>query len=190
MEEQLFEAGYSSLGLSSYLLAVREEQSHGRPQQEASQPTPPPAPNPLATGLDDITLEDEAAAAAWLRMRERTKRLVAANASWMIPHRNKLIHVTAAEVAHFVRQDGVVHLTTLSGVQYRVDFTLDEVQAQVDPHRFFRANRQVLFARPSLLGFERCRDQRLLVHLTPTVAIPVLVPRARRKALEAWASHA
>ena len=109
-------------------------------------------------------------------------------ASWLIPQKNKLIPVAADEVAHFTIRHGLVSLTTLDGQEYSVDFTLDDLESQVDPHKFFRANRQVLFARASLVELEPYFNGRMLVHLKPAAREDVIVPKPRVTELKNWIS--
>lgn len=107
-------------------------------------------------------------------------------ASWLIPHKGKLIPIAATDVAHFSIRHGLNTLTTFSGQEYSVDFTLDVLEAEADPHRFFRANRQVLFARESVAELEPYYNGRMLVHLTPKTREEVIVPKPRVTELKAW----
>lgn len=108
--------------------------------------------------------------------------------SWLIPFKTKLIPVAAADVAHFVIRNGVVSLTTLEGQHYALDSTLDELEAQVDPRQFFRANRQVLLARPSVAALEPYYNGRMLVHAQPAAAEAIIVPKPRVTELRNWVS--
>jgi two-component system response regulator LytT len=107
-------------------------------------------------------------------------------ASWLIPHKTKLIPVAAADVAHFAIRHGLVFLTTQAGQEYQVEHTLNELESQVDPSRFFRANRQVLFSRPSLVELEPYYNGRMLVHLWPAAREAVIVSKLRVTELKAW----
>lgn len=109
-------------------------------------------------------------------------------ASWLIPHKAKLIPIAADDVAHFVIRHGLVSLTTLDGQEYSTDFTLDDLESQVDPRKFFRANRQVLFARASLVELEPYFNGRMMVHLKPAPREEVIVPKPRVTELKNWIS--
>lgn len=108
--------------------------------------------------------------------------------SWLIPCKTKLIPVAATDVAHFIIRSGVVGLTTLDNQHFTLDLPLDELEAQVDPRQFFRANRQVLLARPSITALEPYHNGRMLVHLLPPAAEPVIVPKLRVSELRNWVS--
>ena len=127
--------------------------------------------------------------AALLRtMQQQLAQAAPTNASWLIPHKTKLIPIAAQDVAHFVIRHGLVNLTTLNGQEYSVDFTLEELEAQVDPQQFFRANRQVLFARASLTELEPYYNGRMVVHLKPAPREEVIVPKPRVTELKNWIS--
>ncbi|RZK21281.1 MAG: LytTR family transcriptional regulator, partial [Hymenobacter sp.] len=77
---------------------------------------------------------------------------------------------------------------TLAGPEYPLDSPLDELEAQVDPRQFFRANRQVLFARASVVALEPYHNHRMLVHLQPAATEDVVVPKLRVSELRRWMS--
>nr|WP_230679037.1 LytTR family DNA-binding domain-containing protein [Hymenobacter properus] len=106
--------------------------------------------------------------------------------SWLIPHKTKLIPVAAAEVAHFAIRNRLVFLTTLSGQEYALDVSLDELESQVNPGEFFRANRQVLFARTSVAELEPYYNGRMLVHLRPAAREDVVISKPRVTELKTW----
>lgn len=55
-----------------------------------------------------------------------------------------IISVKSPDISHFLFEDGIVLLVTRSNNQYPVDFTLDKLEAMVDPSQFFRINRRVI----------------------------------------------
>ena len=108
--------------------------------------------------------------------------------NWLVPHKTKLLPVAVAEVAYFNIRHGQVFLTTLAGDEYAFDHSLEELESQVDPAQFFRANRQVLLARPSLAELEPYYNGRMLLHLRPAPREDVIVSKPRVTALKEWVS--
>jgi len=123
-----------------------------------------------------------------LRTMQQLSKTPAYKTSWLIPHKTKLVPVAAPDVAHFVIRHGLVCLTTLGGQEYSLDMTLDELESQVNPQQFFRANRQVLFARASVLELEPYYNGRMVVHLKPVAREEVIVPKPRVTELRKWMS--
>jgi two-component system response regulator LytT len=123
-----------------------------------------------------------------LRTMQQLGSTPAYKTTWLVPHKTKLMPIAADEVAHFVIRHGLVSLTTLSGQEYSMDVTLEVLESQVDPRRFFRANRQVLFARTSVVSLEPYYNGRMLVHLRPAPREEVIVPKPRVTELRRWIS--
>lgn len=121
-----------------------------------------------------------------LRTVQQLSSAPAYKKSWLIPHKTKLIPVAAAEVAHFAIRNRLVFLTTLSGQEYALDVSLDELESQVNPGEFFRANRQVLFARTSVAELEPYYNGRMLVHLRPAAREDVVISKPRVTELKTW----
>lgn len=91
--------------------------------------------NTTATSTDAITQLLDVLGKGSIRYRER----------FLIPHKaDEFLIIPASEVSHFVIQDGVVRLCTLSGVRHQLGMTLDEIESQLDPQRFMRVNRQYI----------------------------------------------
>lgn len=134
--------------------------------------TPTPAPVDLAQLLHS--------------MQQLGGQQHAYKSNWLVPYKTRLVPVGVDEVAYFSIRNGLVFLTTLAGQQYQFDQPLDELESQVDPHRFFRANRQVLVARPGLAALESYFNGRLLVHLRPPAQEEVIVSKPRVMDLKRW----
>lgn len=66
---------------------------------------------------------------------------------FLIPHRgDEYIIIPTVEVSHIFIKDGVVRICTISGKAYSLNMTLDDVENQLDPHRFMRVNRQFIIS--------------------------------------------
>lgn len=69
---------------------------------------------------------------------------------FLVKQGERLISVLVEDIAFFYVHNGLVYLKTHAGRGYVVDFTLDELQQQLDPDKFFRANRQFIINYPSI----------------------------------------
>ncbi len=63
---------------------------------------------------------------------------------FMVRSGSSLISVKISDIAFFISEDGVVILTTVAGKRFAVDYTLDQLELQVNPDQFFRINRKIL----------------------------------------------
>lgn len=64
---------------------------------------------------------------------------------FLIPHKaDEYLIVPASDVSHIAIKDGIVRLCTNSGTGHLLGMTLEEAEAQLDPRRFLRVNRQYI----------------------------------------------
>ena len=99
---------------------------------------------------------------------------------------DQIKHVAIEEVAWFYAEDNVVFMVTKGNNRYIIDYTLDQVIAQLDPSRYFRINRGYVAAIQSIGKVNRYFNGRLLVELTPVAKEPVYVSRAKAQEFIEW----
>jgi len=63
---------------------------------------------------------------------------------FMVKMGDSIASVKTEEIAHFISEDGVVLLATVTGKRYVVDYTLDSLESLLSPESFFRINRKVI----------------------------------------------
>ncbi len=97
----------------------------------------------------------------------------------------KLLSIAIDQIAFFFIQDKWVYLTTLQGKAYALDISLEEVESQVSPQAFFRANRQYLVGIRAVMNVETSGG-RLFLRLQPDPGQGIGVSRERSSALKAW----
>jgi DNA-binding LytR/AlgR family response regulator len=96
------------------------------------------------------------------------------------------VSLPAAEIAYLFTAHGVVFARTRAGEQFLVDQPLGDVEASLDPARFFRVNRQILASLDAVRRFRRHDKGRLLVTLEPATKDEVVVSQERAAAFRAW----
>lgn len=71
-------------------------------------------------------------------------------------------------------------------MNYSIDITLEELESQLDPQHFFRANRQYIVARTSIREVVIYFNGRLLLNLMPNTPSPVLISKDRVNLFKRW----
>lgn len=89
-------------------------------------------------------------------------------------------------LAYVVSLDKLAVAVDQAGERYLLDVPLATLEAELDPLRFFRANRQLLVAATAVLRFVAVGKGRLKVELTPPMAGDVVVSQERAAAFRAW----
>ncbi|MEM7299382.1 MAG: LytTR family DNA-binding domain-containing protein [Bacteroidota bacterium] len=88
---------------------------------------------------------------------------------FLIRKGDQLVSVPADDISFFYTHNGVVHLKTHTDANYLMDFTLDELSQQLDPDKFFRANRQFLISMDAIKTVHKWHKGKLKVEtILPT----------------------
>ncbi len=98
-------------------------------------------------------------------------------------------HLRSVEVKdadHFASQEKATYLQTKEGKRFIVDFTLDQVEALVDPARFFRINRKYLVAFSAIRDIVAWSNSRLRIVLHNSDDFEVIVAREKVNAFKEW----
>lgn len=90
------------------------------------------------------------------------------------------------EVAYFYTEDKINFLTTKEGRRYTVDFNLDTLESLLDPHVFFRINRQYLIGIHSIVEMFTYSKSRVLVKLNPPAKHETIVSTERSGDFKLW----
>ena len=106
--------------------------------------------------------------------------------SFLFSYRSKLIPVETVNIAWFYTNNELVYAQTLEDMRYNVDQPLEQLETQIDPTLFFRANRQFIVNRRAIVEIEHYFNGRLLIKTNPATAEQMLVSKARAAAFKNW----
>ncbi len=104
----------------------------------------------------------------------------------LVRYKDKIIPVAMEEVAFFYTFAERVTLTTLSGVSYPVDKTLDALMQQLPVDRFYRANRQFIVSRSAVKDIAIWFGSRLSLNLTVETPERIIISKARVPEFKRW----
>lgn len=119
-------------------------------------------------------------------MEQLSAQLRAHKKSFLISYRNKLIPLDVAKIAWFYTAYEIVYAFTNEGGKYTIEFTLEQLEAQLDPAIFFRVNRQYIICRSAISDIEYFFNGRLLVNVTPASPENILISKARASVFKNW----
>lgn len=104
----------------------------------------------------------------------------------LLRYKDKLIPVTADEVAFFYTSEERVTVTTLKGDCYPIDKTLESLSQQLSPEKFFRANRQFIVSRRAVKDIAVWFGSRLALNLTIETPERIIISKARVPEFKSW----
>jgi two-component system LytT family response regulator len=143
----------------------------------ASQPSPPPDSSVV---ISNSSLQLERLLDALPRPGRPYK------SRFLVRQGELLLPLPAAEAAWFQSRHEQTTLATHDGRRFVVDYTLEQLEALLDPGQFFRLNRQVLAQLPAVRRLHPHFGGKLLVELHPAPTDEVLVSREKATAVKAW----
>lgn len=106
--------------------------------------------------------------------------------SFLIHYCGRLIPIEAAKINWFYTANEIVYLHTGDGRQYVTEFTLEQLEYELDPTLFFRANRQFIINKNAIDTVEYFFNGRLLVKIHPLPQEQVLVSKAKAMQFRKW----
>jgi two-component system LytT family response regulator len=104
----------------------------------------------------------------------------------LINKSDSLIPLDIDEVAWFYAEEKLNFLGTFSKEVFSVNLTLDELQRELDPKVFHRANRGMIVHRKSIVKASFHFNGKLKLHLKPEPEMEVYVSRERASAFKTW----
>lgn len=99
----------------------------------------------------------------------------------------RLRSISTDEIAYFFAKDKATYLCHQQGRNYPIDFTLKELEEQLNPEDFFRVNRTYLLARSAIGTLHYLSASKLQVSLAPSKD-EITVASDRLPAFKAWLS--
>jgi DNA-binding LytR/AlgR family response regulator len=94
--------------------------------------------------------------------------------------------IKIADIAYFYTEDKLVFLVTNATKRHLLDKPLTEIEANLDPAAFFRANRATLIHIDSVACCSAYGKGKLLLELRPPAREPVIVSQERAAACRQW----
>ncbi len=109
--------------------------------------------------------------------------------SFLVSYRHKMIMIDVQDVAFIYIKEKGVFLRRKDNTEYLVDFFLDELESQLNPSQFYRANRQFLIARSSIVEIEPYLNGRLILKMNPASDTPVTISKEKATDFKRWADY-
>ena len=106
--------------------------------------------------------------------------------SYLVQKGDTLIPIASNDFAFFYIQNGIVRGTTIKNVSYHLDGRLEDLENELNPQKFYRANRQYLVQRSAIKNLSIYFNGRLIVNTTPVAKEQIIVSKANAPKFKAW----
>jgi two-component system LytT family response regulator len=105
---------------------------------------------------------------------------------FLVPERDKLIPLALNDVYYIYIDTKIVKVVTSDNKGRYLDKTLDDIMSELDPEKFFRANRQFIISRSSIKDISLWFGNKLSVNLKISVPQKIIISKARVKEFKQW----
>ena len=105
---------------------------------------------------------------------------------FLIPVLDKLVPLNVNDIAYIYRDDKMSRAVTFNGQSHSLDKPLDAIFTQLDPTKFFRANRQYIIAHSAVKDITMWPLSKLHVSLNVETPEKIIVSRARVSEFKDW----
>lgn len=109
--------------------------------------------------------------------------------SFLVAFKQKMVLVNVEDVAYIYVKERGVFLKKKDETEHVIDFFLDQLEKQLDPSLFYRANRQYLVARSAIVEIEPYFTGRLLLIVKPGPPSPVIISKEKASHFKRWADY-
>ena len=105
---------------------------------------------------------------------------------FLLPYRDGYISVQVKNISHIALKERTTLIFLNDGASMNISYSLDELESQLNPNIFFRANRQYLLHIDSIRNVSNYFNSRLKIHMKKYPDTEIIVSRERASALKEW----
>ena len=108
---------------------------------------------------------------------------------FLVNKADSMIPIATEDIAYLYTEDKVVFLITRDNRRFMINYSLDQLEKQLNPVSFFRVNRQFIVAMRSIHKIHNYFNYKLKVELTPVSEHEVIVSRQKVAEFKEWLDH-
>jgi len=108
---------------------------------------------------------------------------------FLVSKADSMIPIATEDIAYLYTEDKVVFLITRDNRRFMLNYSLDQLEKQLNPVTFFRVNRQFIVAMRSIHKIHNYFNYKLKIELTPVSEQEVIVSRQKVAEFKEWLDH-
>jgi len=105
---------------------------------------------------------------------------------FLISKGDALIPVATSQIAYIYTEYKAVMIKTTEGKSYFLNYSLDDLEGQLNPSQFFRLNRQFITSINAIAKISQYFNGKLKIELNPAQEGEVIVSRAKTPVFKNW----
>ena len=105
---------------------------------------------------------------------------------FLITKADALIPISIDDIAYIYTEDKAVMIKTIDNKSFFINYSLDDLEVQLDPAKFFRLNRQFITGLKAISKISQYFNGKLKIELSPVQEGKVIVSRAKTPVFKNW----
>jgi two-component system, LytTR family, response regulator LytT len=105
---------------------------------------------------------------------------------FLVNYRDLLVPIGVDEIAYFSSELKHTFFVTHDGVKYKIDQTMEEIETELDPTKFFRVTRQYIISHTAIVKIHNYFNGRLKLELKPAAKNEIIVSRDKSNQFKQW----
>ncbi len=106
--------------------------------------------------------------------------------AYLVQQRDTLIPLQVSEIAYATIDSGIVKVVTKANKSYILDKKLEELESELNPAHFFRANRQFIIGREAIENLQLYFNGKLILNISPKPKEQIVISKAKAPQLKSW----
>ena len=106
---------------------------------------------------------------------------------FLIPYKgDEYIIIQTTEVSHIHIKDGIVRIYTMSGKEYCINMSLDDIETQLDPRYFMRVNRQFIINASAVEKLSNYFLGKMRIYISNYPSVEIYVSKDKVASVKKW----
>ncbi|WP_299160259.1 LytTR family DNA-binding domain-containing protein [uncultured Tenacibaculum sp.] len=136
--------------------------------------------------LDNSTKEDTTS----FQVQELLKLLKIENPTYknnyLVQKQDTLLPLSIDSIAFFTIDTGIVKAVTLDNKSFIINEKLEDIEEEINPKQFYRANRQYIINKDSIVNIKPYFTGKLILNIKPPTKEKIMISRAKSKNFKDW----
>lgn len=106
--------------------------------------------------------------------------------TYLVQQADTLTPIETGNIAYFIIDTGVVKAVSFENQKYVIDKKLEEIESELDPYQFFRANRQIIVQRKAIENIKIYFNGKLILNVRPETEDKLIISKAKASSFKSW----
>lgn len=106
--------------------------------------------------------------------------------TYLVHHRDELLPISTKDIAYFYIDASVVKAITFENKSFVIDKKLEDIEEEMDPQLFYRANRQFIIQKKAIANIKFYFNGKLIINTNPLSKERIVVSKAKATNFKNW----